>query len=303
MTTERRIGQHLLELSRLDKLLFPGSEISKGDLVDYSQRIAPWMLPHIANRPLTLHRFPDGIEDSGFYQQSRAEHSPRWLPECRIEHGGDTGTVHHILCDSRAGLAWLANQGTITLHAWLSTTRAVHHPDQLILDLDPADQNFQPVRKAARYAHTLLQELKLPAFVKTTGSRGLHVVVPLRPDASFDKVREAARKLAARMAERWPEELTVAQRKNQRGKRVYLDVMRNAFGQTAVAPYSVRALPNAPIATPLDWDELSGRRLHAQKFNMSNIFRRLGQKDDPWSDLRRHAIGFETLRQALESAG
>lgn len=301
MTTERKYGKHLIVLSHADKPMFGDSGISKGDLVDYYARIAEYMLPHLAGRPLTLHRFPDGIGQSGFYQQARGSHFPDWMPGLKVDHGGETGTLEHVLCNSQAALAYLANQGVIALHAWLSRKEALDAPDQLVLDLDPPDRNFEPARQAAQHVRALCSELGLPAFVKTTGSRGLHVVVPLRPEAPFDAVRVAARTLAERLAERWPEELTTAQRKNKRGRRVYVDVMRNAFGQTAVAPYSVRALPEAPIATPLDWEELDDRSVHARSFDMSNIFRRLGQKDDPWSRIRRHAIGFKTLRRALES--
>lgn len=290
-----------IALSHPDKVLFPDDGLTKADLADYYQRVAPLMLPHLRGRALTLHRFPDGIGESGFYQQNRSDHFPDWLPARRIDHGGDTGEVTHIFCERAADLVYLASQATLTLHAWLSQAARPNRPDQLVFDLDPPGDDFAPVRRAAHQIGDALREAGLTPFVKTTGSRGLHVVAPLKPDADFDRVRRACRRLADHLAARHPDALTTEQRKNKRQGRLYLDIMRNAFGQTAVAPYAVRAKPGAPVAMPLDWEEVNDRAIGPRRYTMENAFRRLGQKDDPWADLGRSAAGIDKLEAALEA--
>ena len=297
-------GTYSFETSNTDKVLFPDAGITKGQLIDYYRKVAPVMLPHLARRPLTLHRFPDGIGAEGFYQQQAPDYFPDWIATRRAARSGDgkQDPVEHILCENEASLAYLANQATITLHAWLSRAPRLHHPDKLVFDLDPPGDDFAPVRQAARWVVELFEELGLAPFVMTTGSRGLHVVAPLQPDLDFDAVREFARAMADRLADRHPDELTVEQRKNKRRGRLYLDVMRNAYGQTSVAPYSVRALPGAPVATPIALDELGDRRLSPQRWQVKNILRRLGQRNDPWQDIRSHAASARRARQRLQSA-
>ncbi|TBW53350.1 ATP-dependent DNA ligase [Marinobacter halodurans] len=299
MTTQT-YGKYTVELSHLDKILFPDDGFTKGDLVGYYDKIADAMLPHLRDRPLTLHRFPDGIDSSGFFQQSRADYFPDWLPGMAIDHGGDTGVVEHVIANNRASLVYLANQGAITLHRWLSRQAVSACPNLMIFDLDPPEGNFELVREGTEWIGQAMRDLGATPHVMTTGSKGLHVIAPLRPEASFDEVRGLAQKLADRLADQHPEKLTTEQRINKRRGRLYLDVLRNAFGQTAVAPYSVRAKPGAPVATPLDWSELGDRNLHAQRYNLGNIRQRLANKRDPWTDLHRHAVKPATLARALD---
>lgn len=291
---------HSLELSNRDKTFFPDDGITKGDLIDYYQRIADYMLAHLKDRPLTLHRFPDGIDEKGFFQQARSDHYPDWMPGLEIDHGGDTGVKEHILCPDQGGLVYLADQGAITLHSWLSQKNQIDYPDQLIVDLDPPGEDFEPVRRAAKLVREAMRELGLTPFLKTTGSRGLHLVAPLKPKQKFDRVRELAGQFTKRLAAAHAQELTTEQRKNKRQGRIYLDIMRNAFGQTAVAPYAVRALPGAPVAAPLSWDELDDGDLGPQSFNIKNLFRRLGQKQEPWAGMRRHSVDMESVAQAMD---
>lgn len=298
--TERKFGRHTIDLSNLDKTLFPDAGYTKGDLVDYYDQVADIMLPHIKDRPLTLHRFPDGIGKSGFFQQNRADYYPDWLDELSVDHGGDTGQVRHIMTNHKAALVYLANQGAITLHRWLSRQDKLENPDCLIFDLDPPGKDFSPVRQAARWVADAMRELGLTPYVMTTGSKGVHVVAPLRPEADFDGVRDIAQTLAHWLADQHPDDLTTEQRKNKRRGRIYLDVMRNAFGQTAVAPYAIRAIPGAPVATPLDWDELDDTGIEPQTFTLSNILKRLDKQDDPWSGMYRHAVKPSKLGGALK---
>jgi bifunctional non-homologous end joining protein LigD len=209
------------------------------------------MLPLLRDRPLTLVRYPDGIKADGVLQKNAPGYFPDWVTRAKVAKQG--GTLHQVICDKRATLAYLANQACIELHPVLSRLGAPDRPDQVIFDLDPPDdQHFAEVRRAAGLLRELLEgELGLTCFVKTTGGKGVHVQVPLRAEDDFDAVRQFARQAAELLAAREPGLLTTEQRRDKRGDRVYADVMRNGYGQTAIAPYAVRARPGAPVATPL----------------------------------------------------
>lgn len=296
-----RVGRRRVELSNTDKLLFPDDGISKGDLIDYYRRVSRHLLRHAENRPLTLHRFPDGIGKDGFYQQQKSDYFPGWIGTCKTPRAGKSHEeVEHVLCNNAATLVYLANQATITLHGWNSRAPRFDVPDQLVFDLDPPADDFDAVRRAARRTVELMQSLGMNPYVMTTGSRGLHVVAPLRPDSNFEIVRGMARRMAARLAARYDDELTIEQRKNKRQGRLYLDMSRNAYGQTRVLPYALRALEGAPVATPLELDEIDDAGLTPGKWRMDNLFRRLEQKGDPWSDFKRRATGIETAARALD---
>lgn len=303
--TARRFGPYSVELSREDKVLFPGSGITKGDLIGYYEKIADVMLPHVKNRPLTLHRFPDGIGREGFYQQSRSDYFPGWIRSKAVARAGSGkgDAVDHVLGNNKATLVYLANQAAIALHGWNARVPRLHHPDRLVFDLDPPGRDFEPVREAARQVVALMREIGLSPHVMTTGSSGLHVVAPLRPRTGFDAVRELAQRMAAVLADAHPDTLTTEQRKNKRRGRVYLDVMRNSYGQTAVMPYSVRAIEGAPVATPLALDELGDSSLGPRKYDLGNILRRLGQRSDPWRDMARTAGSAGRAAKELDRLG
>lgn len=287
------VDGHEIELSNRDKLFFPDAGITKGDLVDYYRRIAEVALPHYRDRPLSMQRFPDGIVAEGFFQKTAPDYFPEWIETAEVAK--EDGSVRHVIANSAATLVYLADQGMITPHLSLSRVDDIDSPDRLIFDLDPSDGDFAKVQAAARHVRAALDELSAPAFVQTTGSRGLHVVVPLDRSAGFDVVREAAQRIAEKMAARLPDALTVAQRKARRGSRVYLDTGRNAYGQTAVAPYGVRARPGAPVATPLDWNEALAADMSPRKYTITNIFRRLGNKEDPWRGIGEAAVSSEAF--------
>ncbi|MFP4536773.1 MAG: non-homologous end-joining DNA ligase [Dichotomicrobium sp.] len=292
------IDGHEIAVSNRDKLFFPKDGITKGELVDYYRRIADTALPHYRGRPLSMQRFPDGITAEGFFQKNASDYFPGWIDTAELTK--EDGTVRHVVVNSPATLVYLADQGMITPHLGLSRVDDVDRPDRLIFDLDPSDNDFTKVQAAAARLREAFEALEATPFVQTTGSRGLHVVVPLDRSADFDTVRDGAQHLARILAERHPDDLTVAQRKAKRGNRIYLDTARNAYGQTAVAPYGVRARPGAPVATPLDWDEALAADMAPQKYALGNIFRRLGNKDDPWRDIARAAISADTLAEHIK---
>lgn len=277
-----------IELSHTDKLYFPQEGVTKGDLIGYYRRIADTMLPYIRQRPLTMQRFPNGIEESGFYQKEVSDYFPEWIERVMVPVESEAEDQPQVVCNDAATLVYLANQGCITPHVWLSRVGNLDYPDRLIFDLDPPDDNFELVRMAALKLRETLEAAELVPFVMTTGSRGLHVTVPLDGEADFDTVRAFARHLADHLAEQEPEQFTTETRKAARRGRLFLDYLRNAFAQTAVPPYAVRAKPGASIATPLDWDELNRPDLDSRRYHIGNIFQRLGQKEDPWREMAQH---------------
>lgn len=295
--TRRTVGEHTIEVARPDKVLFPDDGITKLNLVDHYARMAEVMLPYVQHRPLTLQRFPDGIGESGFYEKKAPAHLPAWIRRVRVDTAG--GSQEQVSCDDRATLAQLAEQACLTPHMWLSTVDHLDRPDQIVFDLDPSAPGVAKVQHAAHAVGALLDELGLTSYVKTTGSRGFHVHVPLRVGPDFDRVRAFAREVAHAAVERDPGRLTIEQRKRRRGDRVFVDVLRNGYGQTTVPPYAIRARAGAPVATPLSWSEVGSTA--PDRYRMSSVRRRLGQRTDPWRGFARHRQVLETAMDRLES--
>ncbi|MGA4539553.1 non-homologous end-joining DNA ligase [Uniformispora flossi] len=291
-----RAGRHTVEISRPDKVLFPDDGLTKADLVDHYLAVADRMLPQLRGRPLMMERYPDGIGKRPLMQKSTPDYFPDWVH--RVELGKAGGSVDYAVCDNAETLAYLANQACVTVHRWPARADRPHHPDRLIFDLDPPDDDFAPVRAAAAATRELLDDLGLASSVMTTGSRGLHVIVPLDRHADFDTVRAFARDAADVLAARHPDTLTTAARKDGRGGRLYLDVQRNAYAQTAVAPYTVRARPGAPVATPLTWDEAADPGIHARTWTVASIRDRLA--DDPWADAPKRGYRLTAARRKLD---
>jgi bifunctional non-homologous end joining protein LigD len=275
-----------VETSREDKVFFPEAGLTKGNLIDYYRRIAETMLPHVRDRPVVMRRFPNGIAGKSFVQQEAPDYFPAWIERVRVDKKTG-GKIEHVLCQNQAALVYLADQACITPHVWLSRRDRLGHPDQMIFDLDPPDDDFGLVRRAAGRLREVLDELGLQVFAKTTGGRGLHLLVPLDRQTDFEAVRKFAQDVATLTAARDQEKLTTEQRKDKRRGRLFLDTGRNAYGQTAVAPYAVRAKPGAPVATPLASGELSDSKLDSQRYTIRNIFKRLGRKADPWAGIER----------------
>jgi bifunctional non-homologous end joining protein LigD len=298
--TERhqvRVGRRTFEVSNLDKVFFPADGITKGEVIEHYVRVADRMLPHLKDRPIAMERYPDGIEGNRIFHKNVPGHFPEWIQRTHIEKEG--GSLQQVVCTEAATLAYIANQACITPHAFLSRVDRLDDPDQLIFDLDPDRGGFEDARLAALGLRELLDELDLPGFVKTTGGKGIHVTVPLDRRMAFDDVRAFARDVADVLAARDPKRLTTEARKNKRRGRLYLDVMRNAYAQTAVPPYAVRARPGAPVATPLDWSEVEDRKLAPSRFTIVTIVKRLERDGDPWKGLRRHGRSLAKARAEL----
>ena len=293
---ERRVGGRTIEVSKPDKVLFPEDGLTKADLVEYYTAVGGTMLPHVAGRPVAMRRFPDGIGEVGFFEKKAPEHFPDWID--RVEVRTQEASQKHIVCTEEATLAYLADQACVEPHVWLAREDDLDHPDQLIFDLDPSVEDLGRLRDSARSLRGLLDELGLTSFIKTTGSRGFHVQVPLDRSADFGTVRDFARAVAETLAADDPEQMTTEQRKNKRGERVFLDYLRNAYGQNAIPPYGVRARPGAPVATPIDWSELG--RAAPDGYDMTSVLRRLSQKADPWRGIGRRGFSLDEARRRLE---
>lgn len=297
-----KVGRRTVDVSNRDKVFFPESGVTKGDLVDYYHRVAGYLLPHARDRLVSMHRFPDGIDGSGFYHKDVPEHFPGWIHTEEVEKEG--GSLRQLVLDDAATLVYIVDQACITPHVWLSRVDRRRHPDRMVFDLDPpgnqTSATFDEVRWTARRLKELLEEVGLVPFVMTSGSRGLHVHVPLDRSADFGAVRAFAADAADLLVARHPDRLTRAQRKAKRGDRVFLDVMRNAYAQTAVVPYAVRAREGAPVATPLEWDELGGGEMGPRRYGVRNLFRRMAQREDPWKGMGRRGRGLTDPRKALD---
>jgi bifunctional non-homologous end joining protein LigD len=296
---EIRAGRRSVRVTNADKVLFPGDGITKADLVEYYVAVARIMVPHVKNRPATMERYPDGLTGERIFQKQVPKYFPEWIATYEARKKG--GSVRMPLVNDAATLAYLANQACVTPHVWLSRADRPGHPDQMMFDLDPSTDDFAAVRETALAVRELLAEVDLPAFVKTSGSRGLHVVVPLDRAASFEEAGSFAAGVASILVRRDPQRLTTEARKAERGGKIFLDIWRNAYAQMAAAPYSVRARRGAPVSMPLEWTEVDDTLL-PDSFTIASATARVHERGDVWAtmanarrSLRRAAAKLERL--------
>lgn len=282
-----------------DKILFPKSGITKGRLIEYYETIADYMLPYLQDRPLTLHRFPDGIGTQGFFQKNASDYFPDWIRTERIKKEG--GWVNHVICDHKKTLLYLVGQGTITFHITLSTLEKINYPDKLIFDLDPPNGAFDTAKEGAEVLRSFLEnELGLTSYPMLTGSLGIHLVVPLDRSENFEVVRGYAKSVVQYLAKKHPEDFTVEMRKDQRKGRLFLDYLRNSYAQTTVCPFSVRAFENAPVAVPISWSELRNGIKSAQKYTITSILDRLEYRSNPWKNFAEKPYCLGDAKTKLE---
>lgn len=294
------VGGHRITVSKADKELFPGEGIDKAAAVDYFHTVAAAMLPHLKGRPLTLRRFPDGIGKNGFFQQEASDYFPDWIRTADVPQRGERGQVRHVVCQNEATLLYLVNQACLEFHVWLSTVDRLEYPNWVVIDLDPAEGvTVGELRETARGLRELFTELGLVPYVQATGGRGYHVVAPLDGEADYEVVRALARGLTDHLAVEHPDRLTTEQRKDHRGRRIFLDTTRNAYGQTVICPYSLRAREHAPAAAPLDWSELGGTA--PDHYRLDSLPKRLAQKRDPWSRISADSRSAEEARHHLNA--
>jgi bifunctional non-homologous end joining protein LigD len=276
-----------------EKVLFPEDGITKGELAAYYEAIAPLLLPHVRARPLTMERFPRGIGEKGFFQKNVSRGVPEWLP--RFEVPKKKGTVQHPLVTDRRSLEWVTNQNCITLHVWPSRAPHIYQPDVCVFDLDPSTEDPERLRRAALAIRDLLEEIGLPSWVKTTGGKGFHIVVPLDGEAAFDEVYEFAHSVAMVLVKRHPQHLTLEFSKADRGGRIYVDIGRNGYSATFAAVYTARALRGAPVSASCSWEELERGEVGPRTFTLRTMASRVDRVGDLWAEMRRRP---RSLRRA-----
>jgi bifunctional non-homologous end joining protein LigD len=280
-----------------EKVLFPEDGITKGDLAAYYEGLAPVILPHLRGRPVTMERYPAGIGEKGFWQKDVSKGFPEWLQ--RVEVPKKRGVVHHPVVTDIRSLLWVTNQNTITQHVWSSRVPRLDRPDLCVFDLDPSGDDAAAVRAAAIDLHDLLEDLGLPSWIKTSGSKGFHIVVPLdgrTPIESVARFAEAVGTLSVRLA---PDRLTREFSKADRKGRIYVDTGRNGYGATFAAAYTVRARRGAPVSAPCTWDEVRRGGVSPGTFTLRNMAERIATVGDIWGDLRRRGRSLERPMEKL----
>jgi bifunctional non-homologous end joining protein LigD len=274
-----------VEVKNLDKVFWPDSGQTKGDLLEYLDAASPYLLPFLRDRPLTVIRYPDGIGGPSFYQKNTPKYAPDWVKTVKLPSpGSQRGEVSYTLCNSKRTLMWLANQASIEFHPWLSRVDRIEQPDFLVFDLDPPPGQFEVAVDVAFVAREVLAEAGLSAVPKTSGSKGVHLYVPLQRRHDYGIVRRAAADLAARIEEAVPDMATSEFRIAKRGGRLFLDVGRNAPGAHIVAPYSPRAREGATVSFPVAWEDL--KKVRPQDFTIKNVPGILGKRGDMWRELQ-----------------
>jgi bifunctional non-homologous end joining protein LigD len=279
-----------------EKILFPDVGITKGELASYYERVAPVMLPHLRRRPITMERYHRGIASPGFFQKDVSKGFPDWLERVEVpKHGG---TVHHPIANDTRSLLWLANQNSITIHVWPSRTPNLYNPDICIFDLDPSKEDEpETLARAALNLRDLLTELGLPSWIKTSGSKGFHIAVPLDGKSDFGSVARFAHEVGSVLVQRDPDHLTQEFAKVDRGGRILVDTGRNGYSATYAATYTVRAKPGAPVSAPCTWDELERGNVGPKTFTLRTMAQRISAVGDLWSDMLKKK---RSLKRPLE---
>lgn len=279
-----------------EKIMFPGEGITKGELASYYETIAPVMLPHLRRRPITMERFHRGIAAPGFFQKDVSKGFPEWLERVEVpKHGG---TVHHPIVTNKEGLLWLANQNSITIHVWPSRAPNLFQPDICVFDLDPATEDEgDRLRTAALKLRDFLAELGLPSWIKTSGSKGFHIAVPLDGQSDFGVVARFAHVVGKIMVERDPDNLTQEFSKADRGGRILVDTGRNGYSATFAAAYTVRARPGAPVSAPCTWEELERGDIGPRSLTLRGMAERIAAVGDLWAGMLRRK---RSLKRPME---
>ncbi|HEX5107337.1 MAG TPA: non-homologous end-joining DNA ligase [Vicinamibacterales bacterium] len=276
-----------------DKVLFPDAGITKGELAAYYEAVAPVMLPHIQGRPITMERYPSGIGKEGFMHKDVNKGFPDWLQRVEVPKQG--GVVHHLLVNDLRSLLWMTNQNCITPHVWSSRIPRLYYPDVCVFDLDPMEDQPAILRTAALALRDLLGGLGLAAWIKTTGSKGFHIVVPLDGTVPMGEVARFAHAVGTVLTRRDPDHLTQEFSKADRGGRILVDTGRNGYSATWASPYAVRARAGAPVSAPCTWDEIERGTVGPQTFTLRTLPARVAEVGDLWGDMRPGAV---SLRQA-----
>ena len=268
-----------VHITNRDKVFWPGEGYTKGDLIDYYEAVAPWLLPWLEDRPLVLTRYPDGIDGKSFYQKDAPGFTPDWIRVERMWSDTTEREISYFVADCVESLVYLANMGTIPLHIYHSRTEAIEQPDWCVLDLDPKEAPFKDVLAVARAIHELCEEIELPNFVKTSGSTGLHILLPLANQFTFEQSRILGELLGRVIVTRLPDICTITRNPSKRDGKVYIDYLQNGSGKLIAGTYCVRPKAGAPVSMPITWDEVNSR-LKPDKLTIKNALRRMKKWDE-----------------------
>ena len=276
-------------ISNPDKVLFGASGITKADLARYYAAVGPTMLPHVRDRPMTLVRYPNGLDGESFFQKHTPKHYPEWIP--RVELAKKGGVIAHSVVEHPAALVYFAQQNVITPHIGLAHRDNLDAPDLFVVDLDPSTDELDPVKRVAFGVKAALERAGLIPFVQLTGSKGVHVVAPVDrgPGSTWANAQSFGRAVSTLLLDEFPDDLTMAFSKSERGDRIYLDMGRNNYPATFAAPYGVRAFEEAPVVTPVDWDELDDPEFSPRRYTITTVLERLEAHGDAWADLPNSA--------------
>ncbi|SHF28660.1 bifunctional non-homologous end joining protein LigD [Chryseobacterium arachidis] len=278
---EITLNKHTVKLTNQDKIYFPKDNITKGDVIEYYQSVASYILPHLKNRPLSLNRFPNGIEEQNFYQKDASDNIPDWVKTTQVYSESNDKDIDYIYCNDKATLAYLNNLGCIDMNPWNSSLPDLDHPDFLVLDLDPSKKNtFDEVIETALQVNEVLKSIKIEGYCKTSGSTGIHVYIPMGGKYDFDQVKDFAHILMKQVHEQLPKITTLERSLQKRDdKKIYLDYLQNRTGQTLASAYSLRPKQGASVSMPLEWNELKPG-LKPTDFNIHNALDRIKEKGD-----------------------
>jgi bifunctional non-homologous end joining protein LigD len=285
----------VITITHPDKVLFPEDGITKGDLAAYYEKIGPIIVPQLRGRPLTMERYPQGIGAKGFWQKDVSKGFPSWLQ--RVEVPKKDGVVHHPVVTDQQSLMWVTNQNTITHHVWVSRLPDLHYPDVCVFDLDPSKDDVKSVRAAAVGLRDLLDKLGLPSWIKTTGGKGFHIVVPIDGKTPMGAVVRFANAVGTFFVSLAPDQLTQEFSKVDRRGRIYVDTGRNGYSATFAAAYTVRAKAGAPVSAPCTWEEVERGEVGPATFTLRNMPKRVAKVGDLWADMRRRG---RSLKQPME---
>lgn len=290
-----------VELTNLDKFYWPDEKITKGDLINYYERISSYILPYLKNRPLSLKRNPNGIRDEGFYQKDAANIAPSWIKTADFHSGSSEKIVHYLVCNDKPSLLFIANLGCIEMNPWNSTTSKPDYPDYLIIDIDPSESNsFKDVVEVTLAVKDVLDTIGVTAYCKTSGASGIHVYIPCNKRFVYDQVRDFAKLIAIAANERLPGLTTLERSLSKRKKnQVYIDYLQNSRGQTLASAYSVRPKPGATVSAPLEWKEVK-YDLHPSQFTIKNMHKRLAKTGDLFSGILGKGVDILKSLQKIE---
>lgn len=292
-------SERKLQLSNLDKIFWPEEGYTKGDLVEYYRSISPWLLPYLRERPVVLTRYPDGIAGKSFFQKDAPGFAPEWLRTVKIWSEDTEREIDYFVADNEAALVYLANSASIPLHIWLSSVGTLERPDWCVIDLDPKGAPFTDVVQVALTLHQLCEDVGLPSFAKTSGSTGIHVLVPVARLLTYEQSRSFGELLSQIVVSRVPAIATVVRAIQRRDGKVYLDYVQNGYGRLLVAPFSVRPLPGAPVSMPVSWDEVTPE-LDPRGFTIKTAVERMQRKGDPMAPLREVGVDLIDVLGRLE---